>query len=43
MHVQTLVSVVKMATMLEDCTSEEQCSVVHFLWAEGFDAKDIHK
>jgi hypothetical protein len=27
-HVQRLVSVVKMATMLEDCTTEEQLSVV---------------
>jgi hypothetical protein len=29
-HVQRLVSVVKMATMLEECTAEEQCSVVFF-------------
>jgi hypothetical protein len=27
-HVQKLVSVVKMETVLEDCTIEEQCSVV---------------
>jgi hypothetical protein len=34
---------VKMATVLEDCTVEEQCSVVHFLWAEGLNANDVHK
>jgi hypothetical protein len=28
--VQTLVSVVKMATVLEECTNEEQRSVVRF-------------
>jgi hypothetical protein len=33
----------KMATMLEDSTTEEQRSVVRFLWAKGLDAKDIHK
>jgi hypothetical protein len=32
-----------MATMLEECTTEEQRSVVRFLWAKGLDAKDIHK
>jgi hypothetical protein len=41
-HVQRLVSVVKMATLLE-CTSEEQRCVVQFLWAEGLKANDIHK
>jgi hypothetical protein len=30
-----------MASMLEDCTTEEQISVVRFLWAEGL--KDIYK
>jgi ribosomal protein L31 len=30
-------------TVLEKCTTEEQCSVVCFLWAEGLDAKDICK
>jgi hypothetical protein len=25
------------------CTTEEQRSVVHFLWAKGLDEKDIHK
>jgi hypothetical protein len=42
-HVQRLVSVVKMATVLEECTNEEQRSLVHFLWAKGLDAKYIHK
>jgi hypothetical protein len=32
-----------MATVLEACTTEEHCSFVHFLWAEGLNAKDIHK
>jgi hypothetical protein len=41
-HVQRLVSTVKMVTMLEGCTTEEQCSVVHFLWAKGFN-EDINK
>jgi hypothetical protein len=27
-----------MATVLEECTTEKQCSVERFLWA-----KDIHK
>jgi hypothetical protein len=42
-HVQRLVSVVKMVTALEECTTEEQRSVVNFLWAKGLNAKDIHK
>jgi hypothetical protein len=42
-YVQKLVSVVKMATVLEECTTEDQRSVVHFLWAKGLNAKDIHK
>jgi hypothetical protein len=42
-HVEGLVSVGKMATMLEECTSEEQCSVVRFCGPEGLNAKDIHK
>jgi hypothetical protein len=42
--IQKLVSVVKMATVLEDCTTEEQRSPVCFnLWAKGLNAKDIHK
>jgi hypothetical protein len=32
-----------MATGLDECTTEEQRSVVHFLWAKGLNAKDIHK
>jgi hypothetical protein len=42
-HVQRLVSVVKKATVLEEYTTEEQRSVVRFLWAKGFNAKDIHE
>jgi hypothetical protein len=33
-HVQRLVSVVKTATVLDEFTTEEQCSVVRFLWAK---------
>jgi hypothetical protein len=29
-------------TMLEGCTTKEQCSVVRFLQAKGLSAKDIH-
>jgi hypothetical protein len=32
-----------MATMLDECTSQEQRSVVHLLWEKGLNAKDIHK
>jgi hypothetical protein len=32
-----------MATVLEECSTEEQHSVLHFLWAKGLNAKDIHK
>jgi hypothetical protein len=34
-----------MATVLEECITEEQRSVVRFffLWAKGLGAKDIHK
>jgi hypothetical protein len=42
-HVQRLVSVVNMATVLEECTTEEQCFVVRFLWAKGLNSNDIHK
>jgi hypothetical protein len=42
-HVHRLVSVVKMVTVLEKCTTVEQRSVVRVLWAKGFNAKDIHK
>jgi hypothetical protein len=42
-HVQRLVSVVKMATLLQECNTEKQRSVVRILWAKGFNAKDIQK
>jgi hypothetical protein len=32
-----------MVTMLEDFTTEEQHSLVRFLWAKGLSAKDINK
>jgi hypothetical protein len=33
-----------MATVLEECFTEEQCSVVlFFLWSKGLDAKDIQE
>jgi hypothetical protein len=32
-----------MVTMLEEYTTEEHNSVVLFLWAKGFNVKDIHK
>jgi hypothetical protein len=41
-HLQRLVSAVTMMTMLEEYTNEEQRSVMHFLWAKGLTAKDIH-
>jgi hypothetical protein len=40
-HVQRLVSAVNMATVLENCITEEQRSVVLFLGRPN--AKDIHK
>jgi hypothetical protein len=42
-HVQRLVSVVKMGPVLEECTAKELHSVVRLLWAKGLNAKDIHK
>jgi hypothetical protein len=42
-HVQRLISEVKMATVLEECTTEEQRCFASFLWAKGLNAKDIHK
>jgi hypothetical protein len=42
-HIQTLVSVLKMATVLEVCIAEEKHFVMRFLLAEGLNAKDIHK
>jgi hypothetical protein len=41
--VKSLVSVVKLATVLEECIIEEQRSIVRSLWAQGPNAKDIHK
>jgi hypothetical protein len=32
-----------MATVIEECITEEQRSVVRFLWAKGFNANDIYK
>jgi hypothetical protein len=32
-----------MATLLEEYATEDQRSVVRFLWAKGLNAKDIHK
>jgi hypothetical protein len=34
---------VKMATVLEECATEEQRSVASFLWGKGLNEKDIHK
>jgi hypothetical protein len=42
-HVQRLVSVVKLATMLEEFTTKEQRSVVCLLWEKGLSGTDIHK
>jgi hypothetical protein len=42
-HVQRLISGFKIATMLEEYTTEEQNFVVRFLWAKGLNAKDIYK
>jgi hypothetical protein len=43
-HVHRPVSVVKMVTMLEECTTKEQRAVVRFSRAKGrLNANDIHK
>jgi hypothetical protein len=42
-HVQRLVSVVKLVTVLEVYTTEEQQSVVRFLCAKGLIVKDTDK
>jgi hypothetical protein len=43
-HVQGLVSVVKMATVLEECIAEKRRSVVRFLGGQkGLTTKYIHK
>jgi hypothetical protein len=38
-----LVSLVKLATVLEECTTKQQRSVVRFLWAKILNSQDIHK
>jgi hypothetical protein len=40
---QSLVSVFKLAAVLEKYTTKEQLSLVLFLWIKGHNAKDIHK
>jgi hypothetical protein len=40
-HVQRLVSVVKMETVLELCTTEKQRSVVRLLWAKGYSQRNV--
>jgi hypothetical protein len=42
-HVQRLVSVVKMATVLEQCTTKEQRSVVRLSRAKGLNVININK
>jgi hypothetical protein len=42
-HVQRIDSVVKMTTVLEEYATEQQRSVVRFLWAKGLNEKGIHK
>jgi hypothetical protein len=32
-----------METVIEECTTEEQRSVLRFLWKKGLNAKHIHK
>jgi hypothetical protein len=32
-----------MATVLEECTTEEQRSVVRILWAKGLNEKGVHE
>jgi hypothetical protein len=31
-----------MVTVLEECTTDEQCSAVHLLWPKGLTVKDNH-
>jgi hypothetical protein len=43
-HVEKLVSVAKLATVLLVYTTEKhRCFAFFFLWAKGLDAKNIHK
>jgi hypothetical protein len=32
-----------MGTVIEECTTKEQRSLVRFLWEKGLNGKDIHK
>jgi hypothetical protein len=43
MHLQRLVSAVKMATFREVVLPKSNVSYAFFLWAKGLNAKDIHK
>jgi hypothetical protein len=43
MKMRMLVLVVKMATVLERCITEDQRSIVCSLWANGLGTEDIHK
>jgi hypothetical protein len=39
-----MVLVVQMTTVFQDCTTEEQRSIVRlYFWAKGLNATDIHK
>jgi hypothetical protein len=40
---KSLASLVKAATVLEKYTTKVQCSIGRFLWAKGFNARDIRK
>jgi hypothetical protein len=42
-HVQRLVSVIKLATVIDEYTTEEQRSVMRFLLAKGLTVKYIKK
>jgi hypothetical protein len=43
-HVHRLVSVVKMVTVLEECTMKSSVLLSgSFLWEKGLNPKDIHK
>jgi hypothetical protein len=42
-HVQKLVSVVKMAKVLEECITKDYSSVARFLWTKGLNGKGIYK
>jgi hypothetical protein len=41
-HVQRLVSVVKMAILLDKCTTEEKHCCAFFLWEKELNEKNIH-